>query len=71
MTTKRILEIEDAGTGFPEFAHGGSGFKSRGAKLPLNIRTKKVLRKLHGDMGTAGRTFEDYEALAKLKGKVI
>lgn len=69
MTTKRILEIEDAGTGYPDCYFGqGAVFASKEARIK---RAKGIVRLIERECVPTGATFEEEEALAKLKGRVI
>lgn len=68
MTTKRILEIEDAGVGYPDCYFGqGAVFASKESRIK---RAKRIVRLVEDDLMTRS-TFEQAEALAKLRGRVI
>jgi hypothetical protein len=71
MTTKRIMEIEDEGAGFPDFYHGGQGFCSRSTREARARRAKSLIKLIRNEVYADGRTFEDHENLAKLRGRVI
>lgn len=71
MTTKRIMEIEDAGTGFPDCYHGGQGFCSRSTKEARAKRAEAIIKIVRDDLTPDGISFEDHERMARLRGRVI
>jgi hypothetical protein len=71
MTTKRILEIEDAGAGFPDCYHGGHGFMSRSTKEARVKRAKAIIALVRRELEPSSVTFEEAEAMTKLRGRMI
>jgi hypothetical protein len=71
MTTKRILEIEDAGAGFPDCYHGGQGFVSRSTQEARIKRAKAIIAMVRRELGPSSATFEEAEAMTKLRGRVV
>lgn len=71
MTTKRIMEIEDAGTGFPDCYHGGQGFCSRSTKEARARRAKAAAKLIERELTPTWASFEEAEAEARLRGRVI
>lgn len=69
MTTKRILEIEDEGVGYPDCYFGqGAVFASKEARIK---RARGIVRLIERECEPVDATFEQVEALARLKGRVI
>lgn len=69
MTTKRILEIEDAGIGFPDCYFGqGAVFASKEARIK---RAKGLVRLIERECETMDATFEQAEAASRLRGRLI